>query len=72
MPDASAKLYAAISPYVDHLLVDPLNYRSQVKDIFFRNRWDYELSDQYAAKTRGTLMGLWESRADDPPDASLT
>ena len=43
-------------------MVDPLNYRNQVKDIFLKNHWEYELSDQYAAETRATLMRRWEKR----------
>ena len=62
LPMNPARLYAAIEPYTDHLMVDPLNYRSQVKGIFLENHWDYELSDQYAAETRSTLMRLWENR----------
>ncbi len=72
LPMNPARLYAAISPYVDHLLVDPLNYRSQVRDIFLRNRWDYELSDQYAAETRGTLMHLWGKRGRRSQDVSVS
>jgi DNA repair photolyase len=55
LPMNPAKLMEAIKSHCNHLLVDPLNYRSQVRDIFLRNHWDYELSDQYAAVTRNTL-----------------
>ena len=43
-------------------MVDPLNYRNQVKDIFFKNHWEYELSYQYAAETRATLIVRREKR----------
>jgi DNA repair photolyase len=66
LPMHPARLSAAIEPYADRLLVDPLNYRSQVKDIFLKHHWEYELSDQYAAETRSTLLGLWEKRGRRP------
>jgi DNA repair photolyase len=72
LPMDPARLYAAIEPYITHLLVDPLNYRSQVKAIFLRNHWDYELTDQYAAETRSTLRRLWEKRGRRPEELSLT
>jgi len=62
LPMDPARLYEAIEPYTTRLMVDPLNYRHQVKDIFLKHHWDYELSDQYAAETRATLMRRWEKR----------
>ena len=56
------RLYEAIEPYISNLMVDPLNYRNQVKDLFLKNHWEYELSDQYAAETRATLMLRWKKR----------
>ena len=66
LPMDPARLYEAIEPYTTHLMVDPLNYRNQVKDIFLKNHWDYELSDQYAAETGATLMRRWEKRGRRP------
>jgi len=63
LPMNPARLYEAIEPYVSNLMVDPLNYRHQVKDIFLKNQWDYALSDQYAVETRAALLRLWEQRA---------
>ncbi|MFW6126914.1 MAG: hypothetical protein ACOC6K_01740 [Thermodesulfobacteriota bacterium] len=57
-----AGLYEAIAPYISHLMVDPSNYRNQVKDIFLENQWDYALTDQYASKTRDALLRLWDER----------
>ena len=62
LPMHPARLFAEVAPYVDHLMADPLNYRSQVRDIFLKNHWEQELSDQYAAQTRSTLMRLWRER----------
>jgi DNA repair photolyase len=59
LPIIPARLIEAVKPHSNHLLVDSLNYRNQVRDIFLKNHWDYELSDQYAAVTRSTLMELW-------------
>jgi DNA repair photolyase len=63
LPMNPHRLYEAIASYVDHLMVDPLNYRNQVKDIFLRHQWDYELTDLYARETRTSLMRLWGQRA---------
>ena len=62
LPMNPTKLYEAIEPYTSHLMVDPLNYRSQVKGIFLKHHWAYELSDQYVAETMSILMRLWENR----------
>jgi len=66
LPMNPARLYEAVEPYTTRLMVDSLNYRRQVKDIFLKNHWDYELSDQYAAETGATLMGRWEKRGKLP------
>ena len=62
LPMNPTKLYDAVAPYTSHLMVDPLNYRSQVKGIFIKHHWAYELSDQYVAETMSILMRLWENR----------
>jgi DNA repair photolyase len=62
LPMNPDRLYEAIEPYITNLMVDPLNYRNQVKGIFLKNNWEYELSDQYAVETRTTLMRRWEKR----------
>ena len=62
LPMNPTRLYEAIAPYITYLMVDSLNYRNQVKDIFLKQHWEYELSDQYAAETRAILMGQWEKR----------
>ena len=62
LPMNPTRLYEAIAPHITHLLVDPLNYRNQVKELFLKQHWENELSDQYAAETRAILMGRWEKR----------
>jgi DNA repair photolyase len=62
LPMNPTRLFEAIAPYITYLLVDPLNYRNQVKDIFLKQHWEHELSDQYATETRATLMHRWEKR----------
>jgi DNA repair photolyase len=57
------RLYAAIAPYITHLMVDPLNYRKQVQGLFERQGWGYALTDEYADRTRAALLGLWEQKA---------
>ena len=63
LPMNPTRLYEAIEPYISHLIVDPLNYRNQVKDIFLKNQWDYELTELYASETRSVLLRLWDQRA---------
>ena len=62
LPMNPDKLYRAIEPFSSQVMVDPLNYRSQVKSLFLSRHWDYELTDQYAAETGDKLRGLWENR----------
>jgi DNA repair photolyase len=62
LPMNPIRLFSAIEPYISNLMVDPLNYRNQVKEIYLRNLWGYELTDQYAAETGAILRRLWEKR----------
>jgi DNA repair photolyase len=64
LPMNPIRLHEAIAPYAAHLMVDSLNYRSQVKDIFSKHHWNYEFSDQYATETGSLLMQLWERRLE--------
>ncbi len=63
LPMNPKRLYEAIASHISHLMVDPLNYRNQVRDIFLKHQWDYELTDLYATETRTSLMRLWGQRA---------
>jgi len=58
LPMNPERLVAQIVPYIDHALVDPLNYRGQVAGLFRRNGWDYELTGEYARKTGDRLIEL--------------
>lgn len=63
LPMDPRRLFEMVSPHVDYVLMDTLNYRGQVREVFIRNRWDYALTDEYAAKTSGILMELFKDRA---------
>jgi DNA repair photolyase len=65
LPMHPRRLYEAIAPHIDHLMVDPLNYRQQVQAIFRRHGWDYALTEEYARQTRTYLLKKWESRQAD-------
>jgi DNA repair photolyase len=56
-------LYEMISPSVDYVLVDALNYPQRVRELFMRNRWDFALTTDYAMKTGEILMELFGDRA---------
>jgi len=56
------RLFAAIAPHSDHLMVDRLNYRQQVQAIFRKNGWDYALKDEYARETGALLLKRWKDR----------
>jgi len=36
-----------------------LNYRQKVKHIFLQQKWDYALTDAYAAETGEALLQKW-------------
>ena len=63
LPMDTGRLYEMVSPYVDYVLVDALNYRGQVRELFIRNRWDFALTHEYAMKTGAILMELFGDRA---------
>ena len=62
LPMQPERLYEAIAPHIDHLMVDSLNYRQQVQTIFRKHGWDYALTDEYARKTGAKLLRKWEER----------
>jgi DNA repair photolyase len=63
LPLNPERLYELLKPYVSRVMLDPLNYRGQVRDIFHRQGWDYALTDAYAAQTRETLTRLFGNKA---------
>jgi DNA repair photolyase len=62
LPMSPEKLFKAIEAYITRLMVDSLNYRKQVAEIFHRNQWDYALTDKYAAETGAALLRMWEDK----------
>jgi DNA repair photolyase len=56
-------LYDMISPHVDSVLMDALNYPGQVREGFIRNGWNFALTPEYAMKTGELLMQLFGDRA---------
>ena len=63
LPMNPARLHELIAPYVGEVMMDPLNYRAQVRQIFRRHRWDYALTDAYARETRAALLALFQGQA---------
>jgi DNA repair photolyase len=63
LPMDPSKLYDMISPSTDAVLLDTLNYRQQVREVFMRNQWTHALSDEYAVTTRGRLIELFGKKA---------
>lgn len=59
LPMNPDRLFAAIAPHIHELLVDPLNYRPQVRHIFLQQKWGYALTDAYAAGTGDFLLRKW-------------
>ena len=62
LPMHPDRLYEAIAPHIDHLMVDRLNYRQQVQAIFRKHGWEYALTDEYARETGAWLLKRWENR----------
>ncbi|MEJ2671705.1 MAG: radical SAM protein [Deltaproteobacteria bacterium] len=62
LPLDPARLHGLIGPYASRVMMDPLNYRIQVRAIFQRHRWDYALTDTYATRTRAALKDLFQDR----------
>jgi len=64
LPMNPARLHELLAPYVSRVMLDPLNYRGQVRALFKRQGWDYALTDAYAAATRASLEKLFGGQAD--------
>jgi DNA repair photolyase len=63
LPMNPGNLYEATEPYVNHVLIDSLNYQNRVRDIFLRNNWGHALTERYARETAGELIRLFGDRA---------
>jgi len=53
------RLHRLISPHVEYVMIDSLNYRNQVKHIFREEGWEYALTPEYARETREILQRLF-------------
>jgi len=58
LPMNPERLVGQILPYIDHAMVDALNYRGQVTALFRQHGWDYALTDDYATRTGSQLARL--------------
>jgi DNA repair photolyase len=63
LPMDPRKLHEMVAPHVDSVLLDTLNYREQVRQVFITNDWGYALTDDYARETSGRLMELFGEQA---------
>jgi len=63
LPMNPQRLSELILPHIDHAMIDPLNYRSQVASLFRRHGWGYALTDEYAATTGAELPRLLGTKA---------
>ncbi len=62
LPLNPEKLVALIGPYTRGLMTDGLNYAGQVRHLYHRMGWDYELTREYAATTAAALQRLFQER----------
>ena len=58
LPMNAERLAAMIRPYIDEVMVDGLNYKGQVSELYKRQGWDDALTDDYARRTRERLTAL--------------
>jgi DNA repair photolyase len=73
LPMNPARLYELISPYAGKVMMDALNYRSRISQVYRRQGWDYYLTDAYAQETRAALRRLFQDRLRAAePDSSFT
>ena len=63
LPLNPERLHELLAPHVSRVMLDPLNYRGQVRGLFKRHGWDYALTDAYAVATRDSLMRLFGHKA---------
>lgn len=59
LPMDPVKLHHLISPHVEYVMIDSLNYPDQVKHIFREEGWEYALTPEYARETREKLQRLF-------------
>ncbi|HDL63949.1 MAG TPA: radical SAM protein [Proteobacteria bacterium] len=59
LPMDPVKLHRLISPHVEYVMIDSLNYKNQVKHIFREEGWEHALTPEYARETREILQKLF-------------
>jgi len=64
LPMDPERLVDLISPHIDYAMVDALNYRGQIADLFRRHGWEYALTDDYAAEIGARLRQCLGSKAE--------
>jgi DNA repair photolyase len=69
LPLNPERLVALIAPHASRIMMDRLNYPGPVRQLFYRQGWDYALTEKYAAATAGALRRLSEARkrGDEAP-----
>ena len=63
LPMDTGRLYEMVSPYVNYVLMDSLNYRGLVREVFIANQWYFALTDEYAMETGRALIELFGAQA---------
>jgi DNA repair photolyase len=63
LPMDPKRFHEMVAPHVDSVLLDTLNYREQVRQVFTRNEWGYALTDEYAREIGGRLKELFGEQA---------
>jgi len=63
LPMNARALYEALNPLVDHVLIDPLNYRGRFEGLLRRHGLEEALTDEFARRTAGELKRLFGSKA---------
>jgi DNA repair photolyase len=58
LPMNPERLVEHLIPYIDHAMIDALNYRGQVAGLFRRHGWDDALTDEYMQETDARLVRL--------------
>ncbi len=63
LPLDPARLHRMISPLVEYVMIDSLNYKRRVERLFRAHGWSYALSPEYARRTRSALRRLFGGQA---------
>jgi len=64
LPMNPEKLFEMLSPHVEFVMLDGLNYKGQVDRLFRQHGWGNELSGQYAAHIHAKLNRLFGRKVE--------